>query len=335
MTKDLQASTLWRAIAVLLLLALLWHLRQPVMLVFGAVIFAATLRAMADPLAACTRLSSRTATGIVLAALVVLLAAMLWLVGDPLSQQLQDLRQQLPQAWRAVRSWLDGLPFGQRLLMLGDDLQAGELPWSNIAALASRTLQGLGAALLILLMGLYLAFDARLYRDGLVRLFPPAGREAVGSALDAAGQALSRWLLGQLVTMTAVGVAVAVGLMLLGMPMALALGLISGLLEFVPFIGPFVSGGLAVLVAFVQGPQQALWVALLYLAIQQVEGNLLVPLIQRWAVNLPPALAVGAVLVFGTLFGWAGVMFGTPLMVVTMVLVLRLYVERSLEGKLI
>ena len=329
----MHASTLWRAIALLLLLALLWRLRQPAMLVFGAVLFAATLHSLADPLAARSPLSARAATGVVLAALLLLLAAMLWLVGAPLSEQLHDLRQQLPNAWKGVRGWLQDQPFGQRLLELADDLRAGELPWSNIASVASRTLNGLGAALLIVLMGLYLAFDVRSYRNGLVRLFPPPRREAVGEALDAAGQALSRWLLGQLVTMVVVGVAVAVGLSLLGMPMALALGLISGLLEFVPFLGPIVSGALAVLVAFGQGPQQALWVGLLFLAIQQVEGNLLVPLIQRWAVHLQPALAVGSVLVFGTLFGWAGVMFGTPLMVVSMILVQRLYVERTLEGK--
>lgn len=324
---------LWRAIALLLLLALLWHLREPAMLVFGAILFAATLRALADPLAARTRLSARAATALVLAALLLLIVGTMWSIGGPLSQQLHDLRQQLPKAWTAVRGWLESLPFGQRLLELGDDLRAGELPWSNIASLASHAVQGLGALVLILLMGLYLAFDVRSYRNGLVRLFPVPRREAVGDALDAAGEALSRWLLGQVVTMVMVGVAVAVSLSLLHMPMALALGLISGLLEFVPFLGPIVSGALAVLVAFAQGPEQALWVGLVFLAIQQVEGHLLVPLVQRWAVHLPPALAVVSVLVFGTLFGVAGVMFGTPLMVVSVVLVQRLYVERTLEGK--
>ena len=115
------------------------------------------------------------------------------------------------------------------------------------------------------------------------------------------------------------------------MPMALALGTIAGLLEFIPFLGPIVAGALAVLVAFVQGPEQALYVALLFTVIQQLEGNLLVPMVQRWAVQLPPALVVTSVLMFGTLFGLTGVVLATPLAVVSMVLVQRLYMQDTLE----
>lgn len=331
MSRDPLAATLWRVIAALLLLALLWELREGAMLVFGAVLFAAALRALADPLASRSGLSLRKAISVVLVTCLLLLVAGLWLIGDPLSAQFGDLRRQLPQAWQAVRGWLDRSPVGPWLLSLGDGLRAGALPWSNIAKLASHTVQGIAALVLILLMGLYLAVDVALYRNGLVRLFPPTRREAVGAALDAAGDALTRWLLGQLIAMTVVGITVAVALALLGMPIALALGLIAGLLEFVPFFGPIASGTLAVLVGFGQGPQQALYVGLVFLAIQQLEGNLLVPLVQRWAVDLPPALAVVSVLVFGSLFGVGGVVFGTPLMVVAMVLVQRLYVEDTLE----
>ena len=84
-------------------------------------------------------------------------------------------------------------------------------------------------------------------------------------------------------------------------------------------------------VAFAQDPTTALEVALLFFAIQQVEGNLLVPLVQRWAVRLPPLLGIAGVVVFGALFGVAGIVFGTPLVVVGMVLVRRLYVEQALE----
>ncbi len=113
---------------------------------------------------------------------------------------------------------------------------------------------------------------------------------------------------------------------LLGVPLALALGLVAAVLEFVPFFGPIASGSLAVLVAFAQGPQLALYVAMLFLVIQQLESNVMVPMVQRWAVSLPPVLSVAGVIVFGSLFGIAGVIFGTPLMVVTMVLVRRLWV---------
>ncbi|MFZ5542622.1 MAG: AI-2E family transporter [Pseudomonadota bacterium] len=332
MTGRARASP-WQLFAATVLLLLLWQVRQPLMVFFGAVLVAAALHALAEPLARRARLSERAATAWVLAGLVALAALGLWLLGDPLSQQLQALRTELPRAWSALQRWLQQLPLGNRLLELVGEVRDGELPLAGIAGAATRVLHGLGAAVLTLLMGVYLAFDVRLYRDGLVRLAPPARREAVGEALDATGRALTRWLRGQGITMLVVGAAVSIGLTLLGMPMALALGLIAGLLEFVPYIGPIASGLLAVLVAFVQGPQQALYVALLFVALQQVENHLLVPLVQRWAVALPPVLALGGVLLFGALLGPAGLILGTPLIVVTMVLVQKLYVERMLEGR--
>ena len=112
------------------------------------------------------------------------------------------------------------------------------------------------------------------------------------------------------------------------MPLALAIGLISGLLAFIPFFGALVGGGLAVLVAFMEGPQTALHVLILCIAIQQVEGHVLMPLVQRWAVALPPVLGLMSTLVFGVLFGVIGVLFATPMMVVVMTWVQCLYVER-------
>lgn len=132
--------------------------------------------------------------------------------------------------------------------------------------------------------------------------------------------------------MLAVGTMTTVGLWLLGMPLATLLGLIAGILAFVPFFGPIISGILAVLLAFTEGPQDALYVAILFLVIQQVEGNILMPLLQRWAVKLPPILGLLSVVVFGILFGVAGVLLATPLMVVSMVLVRKLYVEDVLES---
>lgn len=328
----MSTSTVWRVLGAVVLLVAIWVLRQPLLLIFGAIVVATMLRALAEPLARVTPLPPRAAVGVVTVVGLALLAGGLLLVGNPLTEQLQELRLQLPRALIAARGWIERLPFGQRLLDLAGELRNGQLPWGDIATLATGAINGLSALLLILLMGLYIAFDVSQYRNGLVRLFPPKHRDAVGSALDAAGQGLSRWLLGQLVTMLLVGAAVALGLTLLGMPMALALGLIAGLLEFVPFFGPIVAGAIAVLVAFAQGPTQAFYVALLFLAIQQIEGNVLVPLVQRWAVKLAPALTVAGVVIFGTLFGIAGVVFATPLLVTSMVLVRELYLERALEG---
>ena len=112
---------------------------------------------------------------------------------------------------------------------------------------------------------------------------------------------------------------------------ALAVGLIAGLLAFIPFFGAIAGGLLAVLLAFMDGPSAALHVVLLCVAIQQVEGHVLMPLVQKWAVELPPVLGIAAAVVFGALFGIIGVLFATPMMVVFVTLVRKLYVEEFLE----
>ncbi len=128
-----------------------------------------------------------------------------------------------------------------------------------------------------------------------------------------------------------VGSTTAIGLAMLGMPLAGTIGLIAGALAFIPFFGPIASGLLAVVLAFMEGPREALYVAGLCVLIQQIEGNLLMPFVQRWAVELPPVLGITAAVIFGVLFGLPGVILATPLMVVVMVLVQKLYVEGVLE----
>ncbi len=116
------------------------------------------------------------------------------------------------------------------------------------------------------------------------------------------------------------------------MPLALSLATIAGLLEFVPFVGPILAAIPAILIAFTHDQATALYVALLYVAIQQLEGYVLMPLVQRWAVALPPALGALSVVVFAVLFGLPGVFFAVPLTIVAMVLVRELYLETEHPG---
>ncbi len=128
------------------------------------------------------------------------------------------------------------------------------------------------------------------------------------------------------------GSTTALGLWLLGVPLAISVGVLSGLLAFIPYVGAIAGGLLAVLLGFMQGPETALYVAVLAVAIQQVEGNVLMPFVQRWAVDLPPVLGIAAAVIFGILFGLMGVLLATPAMVVVIVLVQRLYIEGVLEA---
>ena len=147
------------------------------------------------------------------------------------------------------------------------------------------------------------------------------------------------WLVAQFVAMLTVGTVVGLGLWLLGVPFALALGFITFLLEFIPTIGPWLAGVPAVLVGLSQGVDTALFVAGLFFAVELLEGNILLPLVQRWAVELPPALTLFAIFLLGALFGFVGILVAAPLAATLLTLVKMLYLRDtfgdrvSLPGK--
>ena len=321
-------------VAFALLLALMaWQLLDLIMLTFGAVIVATVLRSLAVLLERHARVPNKISVMTALLLLVFMIAAVAWLVGDPLAEQFENLRQRIPAAVDAVMQWLNSHRLGLAALQYIEEARGNDAgPWAmRVAGAAGSTFGALSGAALMLVMGLYLALAPRVYRDGLVRLMPLSARESVGEALDACGSALSRWLLGQSASMLFVGATTALGLWLLDVPLAFSVGVLSGLLAFIPFFGAIAGGLLAVLLGFMQGPETALYVLILALVIQQIEGNVLMPLVERWAVGLPPVLGIAATVMFGVLFGLLGVLLAAPAMIVLMVVVQRLYIKGVLE----
>ena len=321
-------------VACALLLALTtWQLLDLIMLVFGAVIVATLLRSLASAVERYARVPTQISVMAVLLLLVFNIAAFAWFVGDPLAEQFEILRQRLPAAVDAVTQWLNSHRIGVAALQYIEEARGKDAsPWAiRLAGVPGSTFGALGGAALVLVMGLYLAMAPLVYRDGLVRLMPLSVRARVGETLDACGTALSRWLLGQSISMLFVGTTTALGLWLLDVPLALSVGVLSGLLAFIPFFGAIAGGLLAVLLGFMQGPETALYVLSLALVIQQIEGNVLMPLVERWAVGLPPVLGIAATVMFGLLFGLLGVLLAAPAMIVLMVVVERLYIKGVLE----
>jgi predicted PurR-regulated permease PerM len=198
----------------------------------------------------------------------------------------------------------------------------------KFAALSATTA---GHAVLMFFGGIFMAANPPLYLDGFVRLFPMGYRRKLHGALLESGDALRKWLLGQLVSMTCVGTLTGIGLWIVGAPLPLVLGIIAGLFNFIPILGPIIAAGPGILVALTDSPQTAVYAAIVYFIVQELEGHAITPLAQRWAVRLPPAYGLVAVLSFALLFGFFGVLFGIPLAVVVMCLVRNLYVENGLE----
>jgi predicted PurR-regulated permease PerM len=201
---------------------------------------------------------------------------------------------------------------------------------ARLAGIGMAVLGGLADFLLVVIAGVFIAADPKVYRDGLVKLFPPSQHERIRGSLDASGEALKLWLGAQLIAMTFVGVLAALGLWLIGLPSAFALGLIAGLLDFVPFVGPVLGALPAVLIASTVSGMTVLWTVLLFIVIQQLESNIVFPMVGKRMVSLPPALALFAIVAAGVLFGPLGLVVGFPLAVVVFVLVKKLYVRETL-----
>lgn len=305
---------------------LAWHLRDVILMLFGAVVVASVFRALADILRKHLRLPDIVA---VIASVLIVLGAIVglgMLFGSQVAQQVELLRETLPRAWASFERRIGEIGFGEAL----SQGVTGGSAFANVGRTIISVGSGLADALVVVFGGIFLAAQPNFYRQGVVKLVPPGKRALVVDALIDSERALRLWLKGQLISMTIVGLLTGFGLWALGMPSALVLGLAAGLLEFIPFAGPILAAIPAVLLALAVSPDLALWVVLLYTAVQQVEAAVLQPLVQQYAVDLPGVVLLFALMAFGTLFGAIGAILAAPLAVVVYVMVKRLYVREAL-----
>ena len=317
---------------VVALVAAVWQLALVFILGFGAIMTAVTLDNLAAPVARKLRVSQHLALALTTLGLILLVVAFLAAFGARAADQFALLASQLPGAWEETRAWLNSWELGRWLLTIGEDAAMGAASTVVSALpLASGLLGWLANIALILVIGIYLAADAETYLEGAIRLFPPSKRKRGRQIINAAGDDLRKWLIAMTLDMLFLGTLTGVGLYLIGVPVAFALGILSGISVFVPYIGPIVAIIPGLLIALSVSPMLALYAAIVYLVAQQLEGNVALPLLQRWTVSMPPAVSLLAIVAFGLLFGLWGVLFATPLAVVTLRIVRMAYVEDFLE----
>jgi len=311
---------------------LLWYLVDVLLLVFGAILVAVLLRAAAGPIDELTGIGDNWALAAATLAVTLVITVAIVLFGAEVRAQTLKLLETLPNAWEIfIERTLRGDLRDEIMERAEDAMPAAGQMIGNVLLGAWSVAGGLSAVVLLVVGGLYLAAQPAIYRRGFLVLLPDDGKRAAGAeTLDAMGEALKLWLLGQLATMGFIFVVTLTGLWLIGLPAALALAVFAGLAQFVPIIGPIVASIPALLVALTESWQMVLWVLGLYVVIQQVESNLVTPLVQRRTVHLPPALPLFAVVVFGLLFGLAGVLLATPLAVIAFVAIKKLWVRDTL-----
>lgn len=328
LTESLREFCLKVAITIgaLALVLLVWKLIDGLILLFAATVLAVALRALVRRLERYTPLRGPWALAVTTLGLLIALAAFFALIGWRIAEQIGPLAQALAAASSQVREYLQSTAVGQSALraLSSVSLSATHSLGSGLQA-ASGTVGVLADIVLIVVVGLFLAANPVVYRRGALFLLPSSMRPQGARTLDALAITLRRWLGGVLLSMLCIGTITWLGLWALDIPLALSIGFLAGLTEFVPYLGPILSAVPAILVASTLGTSSALQVIGLYLSIHALEAYLIVPLIQRRAVALPPALGLTAVLVFGILLGVPGILLAHPLMVSVRVLIQELY----------
>ncbi|HEV7350002.1 AI-2E family transporter [Telluribacter sp.] len=297
---------------------------------FGAVLFAVLLRAIAHFIQRMLpQLPDRWGVGIATLLLLGSLGGFITYAAPQISEQFTTLTEKIPPAIEQVENSLNQSGVGRFVLSYIPTDGTPQL--SNTFGQLTGIVGGLFAfityLLVILAGGLFLALNPRVYVNGFVSLFPipirPRAFQVIGKVIEK----LEGWLLGQFVAMLSVGVLTWIGLEIIGVPLALVLGVIIFIFDFVPFIGPLVGAVPGILVAFSYDPDSVIWVALVYIIVQQVESLLVVPLVQQKTVSLPPTLLMLGALLGGAIFGLPGTVIAIPALVVMITLIQEVFIK--------
>ncbi|HEY8535821.1 MAG TPA: AI-2E family transporter [Vicinamibacterales bacterium] len=317
--------------AVALGLLFIWYAAPLLLLVFAGILVSIPLRLAKHAIEERTPLGSGASLTVVLLALTALLVTTGGAIVGSIMSQATTLASQLQEAARTVQERMqDSAWAGQILQQVPSltDVVAGRTDaLSRVFGLASSTLTWVVNALIVIVVGIYVAAQPQLYSQGLRHVLPFRWRRRADDVLAALDAALSRWLVGRLALMVANGALTTIALWLLGVPLAFTLGVLAGLLNFIPNFGPIIAAIPAVLIAFAHSPSMALYTALVYVAVQMVDGYVLTPLVDRRSVELPPALTIAAQVLLGVLFGFIGLLVASPLTACALILVKMLYVE--------
>jgi predicted PurR-regulated permease PerM len=325
------------AVMIVVIVYILWQGVRILLEAFAGVLFAVFLTTLSDWVSRRTGLRHAWSLTIVLVALALLLGGFGWLLATRLAAETVELNRTLPESLRQLRDMVAGTGPGRYLLQLlpknGEDWLGRPQTLAQLSGFVFGLADFLVALAVFFFVGVFGAAEPDVYRAGLLHLVPPSRRDRAAQALGAITANLRWWLAGQVFMMIAIGIMTGLGLWLLGIPLPLLLGLLAGVLEVVPYLGPWLSFIPAVLMALVVGPWHVVFVTVLFLGIHILEGYVLGPLVQRKAVRLPPALTLVAQVLLGTLLGLLGLFVAAPLTAAVVVGLKMLYVQDTLGDK--
>ncbi len=315
-------------VAVAVVPVLVWYLFDVILIAFGAIILAMLVRLGAQPFIRWASIPEPLALVISGVLILSVVGGAGYLFGSGIVDQFQDVLQRAASAGAGLKSQLQGSEFGNFLLrhLGGSDVSLTTVR-SGFLKISTSFLEAL---VIMLISAAYLAAQPHIYRYGIISFFPPHTHKRAAEFVDSIGESLRLWLLGQLIEMLLIGVLSTFAVWIIGVPSPFALGLIAAIGEFIPYLGPLLAAVPAILVAITKSPEAALWTAVAYLVIHQLEGNLIAPLIQRQMVLIPPAVMLLGIVCITYLFGMVAIIFAAPIVVAIFAAVSLLYVHDTL-----
>lgn len=304
-------------------------------MIFFAVLGAIFLRGIGGWVSNRLRIPLGLSITLVIFFFLALFGTAIWLLSPHVQQQINNMARELPRAIDEIQKFIEKYVGG-----VGGPQNAGEKLLGNLGSAVGKvrevfsiTLEVVEDFVVFFFLTLYLAYTPDIYIRGIVKLVPVGRRDAALEVVHALGVTLKWWLIGRFSTMFIVGVMSGLGLWLLGIPLALTLGILAGLLTFIPYIGAIISSFPAILIALLIDVTHAVYVIFLYIGIHTVEGYILAPLIQERAVFVPPMLLLSALTGLTILLGIPGLIIATPLTAVTLVVINKIYIEGILGDK--
>ena len=299
-------------------------------LAFGSVLGAIVIHAVAEIGREQLRLPQKVALAAAMLSALAAVALLWWLFGVQFRPQVNLLVTRLPGLLAQLDGWLSQSPVGAKIADAVRAAFAGSRVAQDIGGVAQGAGELILNALLLLVGALFFAADPKVYERGFLLLVPPRWRPAYEDALFDVGATLRLWLRAQLIQMTTMGVMVGLGLWWAGVPSPAALGLLTGLSEFVPYVGPIAAMLPALGLAATVGTHQIVVTIVTFAVARLIQTNFITPFVTSRVVAIPPAVTLFAIIGIGYVFGIFGLFFSAALLVVIYTLIRSLYLREVL-----
>lgn len=324
MRAELRRASVWFGLAIAVALIVL--LIQPLLLVFAGLVVASMLDGGTRLIRRFLPIPRGLALLIVVLLVIAFIGGVFYLTGVEIAAQAEQLRQTLEAQAVRISGWLTELGVMPRTQDLTGLAQQALGSVGRVTSFIGGAIGAIGSFFLVMVIGLFVAMEPRIYERGLQWMVPMQSRDQFAITLARMARTMRILLAGRLAGMVFEGALTWMLLSIAGVPMALLLGILTGILAFIPNIGAFVSGVLMVAVGFSAGPTEGLWAIAIYFGVQTFDGYVLLPLVAKHTVDMPPALTVSSQILMSTLFGFLGLALADPL-----VAMIKVALERKSE----